>query len=1165
MKKLVISLIFLSVSSVISAEKLSKEHLDFFENKIRPILVNKCYKCHSAEAKKSKGGLLVDSREALLKGGESGASLVPGNPEKSMLIKAVRYLDEDIEMPPKKKLEDQEIQDLVQWVKMGAPDPRGGKAALTKFEKILEKGKEHWAFKKVKQPEIPKVKNSSSVKTYVDNFILSKLEDNKLSFAPEADRRTLLRRLYFDMIGLPPTYEQIKAFEKDSQQNPEAAYEKVIDQLLASPHYGERWGRHWLDVARYADNMGAIFNGDDSYPHAHTYRDYVIRSFNEDKPYDRFILEQLAADKLNLPEANNRDLAAMGFLTIGRKPNRRIDNDTIDDVIDTVSRGLLGMSVGCARCHDHKLEPIPTKDYYSLYGIIRSSTEPPAFPVITPLPNTKEFKEYEKQNKEVRTRFIEVYALEAMHQTINHINRTGDYMLAAHEADYTDPYDKKAKFQVKAKILEPRGLHLGVYRKFQTQLKKQMEENKDIFTPWLEYTALKPEEFAAKAPELAKKYKANKGKKFNVNVASTFGNFIPKNLTEVAWAYNGIFARVDNMWGEKFKGALLRNIKPNQEELGLSLKDLEAAAVDRLRKGFQLSLIPKTDSYYRLVEWISSEKSLFIYNGKDFLRNRVFTRDVASGLRRDVKTKLTNIMKHPGAPPRAMVMVDAEKMYKPYVFLRGKGSSRGPAVDRQFFKILEGENPKPFPKDQSGRLAFAKKVVDPENPLTARIIVNRIWQWHFGEAIVRTPSDFGLQGDKPTHPELLDYMASQFVKDGWSFKKMHKTILLSRTYRQQSNPHPEMEKVDPENKLWRRMNPRALEFEPFRDSLLTVSERINLSLGGKAQDITRGKTTKRTVYAKIDRKNLPNLFRSFNFPDPTFTAPQRKRSSLTPESLYMLNSPFIVDNAKALAKKVQPKKKEDSASADAVKKLYRKVLQRDPSNEEVQDAVAYIKAYPKTDEVVPEASDWLYGFGDYDEKSGKVTFNHINRFSGKIIKGQKLKDMDLSDMEINATGGIVVDEKATIRRWTAPFDGTVSVYAELLHSNVKEDKDGKQTVINPNSKGVFCRVVSSRKGSLGSWNVVDNAVMTNIESIKVKAGDTLDFITFCKGEDKGERFTWAPTITMKDKDIPAMKGMAMRWDAKTNFMDPSKLPQPLGPWEELAQILLLSNEFAIAD
>ena len=1138
MMKVLTTLTVLLSLSAFSSEKLSKEHLDFFENKIRPILVNKCYKCHSEESKKSKGGLLVDSKNALLKGGESGPALVPGNPDKSMLIKAVRYLDEDIEMPPKKKLEDSEIADLVEWVRMGAPDPRGGKAALTKFEKILEKGKEHWAFKKFEQPEIPKVKNSSSVKTYVDNFILSKLEENNLNFSAQTDRRTLLRRLYFDMIGIPPTYEQIKAFEKDSEKNPEAAYEKVVDQLLASPHYGERWGRHWLDVARYADNMGAIFNGDDSYPYAHTYRDYVIRSFNEDKPYNRFILEQLAADKLNLPKTNNRDLAAMGFLTTGRKPNRRIDNDTIDDVIDTVSRGLLGMSVGCARCHDHKLEPIPTKDYYSLYGIIRSSVEPAVFPVITPVPDTKEYRDYEKKNKDVRSRFIEVYALEAMHQTINLINRTGDYMLAVHDGQYTDPYDKKSKLQVKQKIIEPRGLQIGIYRRFQTQFKKQLEKYPDIFTPWVEYTALKPEEFATKGPELAKKFKANKGKKFNVNIASTFGNFVPKNLTEVAWAYNGIFSRVDNMWGEKFKGELMRNLKPNEEELALSLKDLEKAAIDKLRKGFKLKLIPKTDSYYRLTEWIVQEKSMFILSGNDFIRNKLFTRDVASGLRRDVKTKFNEVLKHPGAPPRAMVMVDAEKMYNPYVFLRGKGSSRGPAVTKQFFKALEGDKPEAFPKDQSGRLAFAKKVVDPENPLTARVIVNRIWQWHFGEALVRTPSDFGLQGDKPTHPELLDYMAKQFIKDGWSFKKMHKSILLSNTYRQSSAANSEWEKKDPENKLWRRMNPRSLEFEPFRDSLLKVSDRINLTLGGKAQDITRGKATKRTVYAKIDRKNLPNLFRSFNFPDPTFTAPQRKRSSLTPESLYMLNSPFIVDNAKALAKKVQPK--DPKTSADSVIKLYRKVLQRDPSKEEIEDAIAYISAYPKTDEVVPEASDWLYGFGDYDEKSGQVTFNPINKFSGKIIRGQKLKDMDLSDMEINATGGKVVDEKATIRRWTAPFDGTVSVYAELLHSNVKEDKDGKQTVINPDSKGVFCRVVSSRKGSLGSWNVIDNAVMTNIETIKVKAGDTLDFITFCKGENKGERFTWAPTITMKDRDIPAMKGMAMRWDAKNKLYGPLK-------------------------
>src|SRR3954465_7555995 len=401
--------------------------IEFFEKKIRPIFVEHCYECHSADAKKVKGGLLLDTRDGTLKGGDNGPALVPGNPEKSLMIKAVRYTDEDLQMPPKKKkLPAEKIADLEAWVKMGAPDPRIGKLSSI----APSSAKDHWAFKPVPQPEPPRVKNTGRVKTQVDSFILAKLEANRILPNPIADKRTLIRRASFDLLGLPPTPTEVDDFLADQSNE---AWAKVVERLLESPHYGERWGRYWLDVARYADTKGYVFEEERRYPYSYTYRDYVIQAFNSGLPYDQFIIQQLAADLLPLGD-DKRPLAALGYLTLGR---RFLNNQTdiIDDRIDVVSRGMMGLTVVCARCHDHKFDPIPTKDYYSLYGVFASCNEPAEKPLLGTASMPKEYPAYLEERKKREAELKDFRETKRKEILAKLRSEVGDYLLAAHDAD----------------------------------------------------------------------------------------------------------------------------------------------------------------------------------------------------------------------------------------------------------------------------------------------------------------------------------------------------------------------------------------------------------------------------------------------------------------------------------------------------------------------------------------------------------------------------------------------------------------------------------------------------------------------------------------------------------------------------------------------------------
>ena len=737
------------------AAEPTKAQLDFFESRIRPILDHHCYECHSQESGKSKGGLQLDTRDAVLKGGNTGPALVPGSPEKSLLITAVRYVDPDLKMPPKnKKLSDAQIADLRTWVKMGAPDPRG--TAVASGKNHGGDAKKHWAFQPVKRPAPPTVSTPSWAAQPIDAFVLAKLDANGMKPNPPADPRTLIRRATLDLIGLPPTPREVDAFLRDTSPD---AFANVVDRLLQSPQYGERWGRYWLDLSRYADTKGDVKRQqeDPHYPNAWTYRDYVIRAFNEDKPYDRFIFEQIAGDKLLAPNATDRSVqAALGFLTLGDHFNGQ-QHDIINDRIDVVARGFLGLTVTCARCHDHKFDPIPTQDYYSLHGIFASSFEPKELPVLRPPERDAGYSNYVAQ----------------------YVKTKGDAET--------------------------------VLEKFQ-----QMRRT------------------------------------------------------------NG------------------KNVDPQQRR-------------ELIREGVEVR-----------AEFAKLE------------------------------------MTHASAPPRAQVLEDSARPKDSPVFIRGEADNRGQIVPRRFLECISGQARKNFTLG-SGRSELAAAIASKANPLTSRVMVNRLWQHHFGEGLVTTPDDFGAMSSGPSHPELLDWLAAEFMAKGWSIKQMHREIMRSNTYQQSSANNPRYAATDPANRLLWRANVRRLDFEALRDSVLAIGGKIDLTMGGRPIDLGKEPyPTRRTVYGYIDRNNVSEILYQFDFPNPNTATGKRYETIVPQQALFMMNSPLVVEAARALVQRSDfTALTGDSAR---VKLLYDLIYQRVPSDVEIKLGQQFLAATPEKDEAPVIAS-----------------------------------------------------------------------------------------------------------------------------------------------------------------------------------------------------------------
>lgn len=847
------------------------ERETFFETKVRPVFAEHCFSCHGA--KKERGGLRLDNPAFLTMGSDTGPVVVKGKPAESLLIKAMEYQG-DTQMPPKGKIPDAQIADVKRWIADGAYWPETGLVSTTETAAAPDPST-HWAFQPVANPVVPPLEGSrlrTWARTPVDRFIARALEQKGLVPSAEADRPTLLRRLSYDLTGLPPSFEELTAFERDTSPT---AYENAVDRLLASPHYGERWGRIWLDVARYADTKGYVFMEERKYPSAFKYRDWVVSSLNADMPYNQFLIAQIAGDLLDGPD-DRKPYQAMGFLTLGRRfLNNR--HDIIDDRIDVVSRGTLGLTVACARCHDHKFDPIPTADYYSLYGIFASSQE---------------------------------------------IKEEG-----------------------------------------------------------------------------------------------------PKALS-------------------------LRQENP----------------------------------------------------------------------------------------------------FQPVVFLRGNPGNRGPKVPRQFLSVASMGKREPY--QSGGRLELARAIANEQNPLTARVIVNRVWMNHFGNGLVQTPSDFGIRTERPSHPELLDYLAWRFVHDDqWSLKKLHRLLVTSAVYRQVSENRDDARQADPENRLLWRMNRRRLTFEEIRDSFLVSAGRLDKAIGGPAVDIGAAPfPLRRTIYGFIDRQNLPGMYRTFDFASPDAHSPQRYLTTVPQQALFMMNNPFVIEQAEAVAERSlagQPASDDPIAVRGRIERMYQLILGRSATPDESAIGLRFLTAASRAEHA--NTPTWEYGFGSVGPDNKQVQFSPLPHYRDQAwYPTPQFPDTSLGHLFIRArTGHPGRDgEHATILRWNAPGDGVISIRGRLKHDSANGD-------------GVRARIVSSRLGIIKEWVAHHAAVGTGVPNIEVKVGDKIDFIVDCRTGDNSDSYDWVPVIT----SVQAAGG-TMTWNAAEQFRGPV---YTLTRWEQYAQALLLTNEYLFVD
>jgi hypothetical protein len=898
---------FLFAEVMLCAAEPTAEQIEFFESKVRPIFADHCYTCHSEKAEKLKGGLRLDSSDAILKGGDTAPAIVPGDVEGSLLIKAVRYTDPDLKMPPKnKKLTADQISSLEGWVKMGAPLPRST-ATSKPPDEIAKVRARHWAFHPVKKPAVPAVKNSRWVQTPVDNFVLATLEKRNLNPAPTADRRTLIRRMTYDVIGLPPTYEEVEAFISD--QRPDS-YARLVDRLLASPHYGERWARYWLDVARYADTKGYLAGGEERrYAFSYTYRDYVVRAFNEDKPYNQFVIEQIAADKLDLGE-DKRSLAALGFLTLGRR-FLNVQNDIIDDRIDVVTRGTLGLTVACARCHDHKFDPIPTKDYYALHGVFASSEEPGELPLLGPLKDSPDYQDFLKQKAKIEAE-SEEFKVKEIAQFISELRQhVGDYLLAAHEAAKLEDQSKFDTFAGERKV------NPIVLRRWISDLDARAKKSDPIFQPWFELAKLPDADFSTNAKTVSAKWMAEQP--VNPTVAKTLTGDTLNSLKAVAGAYTKLFKEVDAEWKTALETAKKAT---NAPPTSLANSDREALRQFLYAEGTP-PVLPRAEA-----ETILARK---LGEGTAPFRNRIEALNWT----------------HAGAPKRAMALVDRSNPGNSHVLKRGNPSNPGEEVPRHFLEILSATNPPPF-TNGSGRLELARAIASPENPLTARVYVNRIWLHHFGEGLVSTPGDFGVRTEEPINRALLDYLAATFVENGWGTKSLHRMILLSATYQQSSEAQSTEAKVDPDNRLLSHMNRQRLDFEALRDTLLQLAGKLDGKIGGLPVEIdTEPFATRRTIYGLIERQNLPAVFRTFDFANPDTSNQGRFHTTVPQQALFLMNSPFVIEQARNVAQRSEIKK--GANDDEKIQALYRLVLQRSPQKAEIELGEKFITGQAQKD------------------------------------------------------------------------------------------------------------------------------------------------------------------------------------------------------------------------
>jgi hypothetical protein len=812
----------------------------------------------------------------------------------------------------------------------------------------FEAAKQHWAFQPIQHPAPPRIKSAGQVQTPIDVFLLAKLETKGLTFAPPADSRTLLRRVYYDLIGLPPTTEEVEAFSQLAMGNRQSAIATVVDRLLADPRYGERWGRHWLDVARYADtkDLVLLYGTDAIRPYAYTYRDYVIRAFNDDVPFDEFVRDQLAADLVE-PKLPPWRLGALGFLTLGRLFDNN-PHDQIDDQIDTVSRGLLGLTVACARCHDHKYDAIKSADYYGLYGVFASTERPYVLPLIedpAKVPGGLEFEEkLAKAHKELEDHLDGAFA--ALTESFR--QRIGDYLVRA----VTTPPDITETTQF-GLSLTPDDFRPGVMQRTRRFVEARAKPDDRVFGPWAKLMALPDEAFAEKAKLLL------------ASLEPVCGCVGGDGTEDPKAGPTGTDSPSPGTPNALVVAALIKSAPTNKTGVARAYGNL-------LRDTYDVSKKPGTP---RLSE--DQRELLAIVTGQDgpiwFARRDTpihLSRpdaDKHGGLAQGLDKLAAHATKAP--PARAMVVAELPEPYEPRIFTRGSPARPGERVPRGFLRVLNGGHEQPFGAG-SGRLDLARAITSPTNPLTARVFVNRVWMEHFGEPLVSSPSDFGVRSERPTHPELLDWLASEFIRSGWSVKHLHRVILTSAAFAQSSSDqysvisrsvisgpvsngsrrlntdplitdHSSHLAADPDNHLLSHYPRRRLDLEAMRDTLLFVAGRMDDAIGGRPVDVAGDPLNqRRTVYGLVDRQNLPGLFRSFDFAVPDQCVERRPKTTVPQQALFAMNSPFVMEQSRALA--ALPEIAGQSDMPRRVAALFRRVLGRNPAPHETAQALRFI-------------------------------------------------------------------------------------------------------------------------------------------------------------------------------------------------------------------------------
>ncbi|MCB9922176.1 MAG: PSD1 domain-containing protein [Planctomycetaceae bacterium] len=940
-------MILLSTSVLVGADS-DRKGLDFFEAKIRPMLVTHCYECHSvgAAAKKNlKGGLLLDSRDGSRKGGESGPAVVPGNPKDSLLISALQH--DSFKMPPKGKLPDEIIAHFVKWIEMGAPDTRDEVAVIASSEIDVEAGKKHWAFQPLSEVTPPAVEDQRWVRTPIDQFIRARQENEGITPNAIAKPRTLIRRAYFDLIGLPPQPEDVDRFVKEAEKDFAVAYHGLVDELLRNEHYGERWARHWLDITRFAESNGYAFDGDR--PNAWHYRDFVIRALNSDMPYDEFVRLQIAGDLLTNIDVQTtaearaavETIAATGLLVAGpyttqqtQKERERSRYEQLDDIVSTLGTSLLGLTVGCSRCHSHKFDPLPQFDYYRLAACFADvgfsdtgiNSQPEAF--------RRSKEEYEAAHAPLvaaRTAYEqEQFAARFQQWLVNLAQEVAPTPAVVGPWHHVGPFSS-SDFNAAFDEVFPPELDTDLDRSFEDGNLKWTEQPEwvdgESHNDKLKGTNCANYLFRVIQTEadqvLSLSLGSDDGIKLWVNGREVLSKKVGRNVAAAG-------QETVNIQLGTGRNELLMKIVNGGGATGFYFAGTPASAPEEISSLVAMSADARNDEQTKkLKEW---------FKGFDFewLRlNQLVVRHETQ----NPKPDLTNVF---AARVRGTSYQFGEDSYKVYHLRRGNADNKEDEAQPGFLRVLmrtdQHENqwltdPADAGQSRPGRLGLAEWITDVEyggGPLLARVIVNRLWHHHFGRGIVATPSDFGTRGEKPSHPELLDWLAGELIRGGWNLKPIHKLIMTSSVYMQAGEITESGKQRDPENLLLWRRESRRLEAEIIRDSLLAVSGTLDRTQFGKGTLDQR--SNRRSIYFTVKRSQLIPILQLFDAPDTMQGIAAREESTVAPQALALLNSPIIRDLATKFATQVRPNS--ETSIEQAIDRTYQIALARPASDSE---------------------------------------------------------------------------------------------------------------------------------------------------------------------------------------------------------------------------------------